>query len=45
MNPYINSLNGWGGGFIAFWPSVGVVVPAFTGYFRRGLFVRLGGYR
>ena len=22
MNPYINSINGWGGGFIAFWPSV-----------------------
>lgn len=22
MNPYFNSLNGWGGGFIAFWPSV-----------------------
>ena len=21
MNPYVNSLNGWGGGFIAFWPS------------------------
>lgn len=25
MNPYVNSLNGWGGGFIAFWPSVGIV--------------------
>lgn len=24
MNPYINSMNGWGGGFIAFWPSGGV---------------------
>lgn len=22
MNPYVNSLNGFGGGFIAFWPSV-----------------------
>lgn len=21
MNPYVNSLNGYGGGFIAFWPS------------------------
>lgn len=25
MNPYLNSLNGFGGGFIAFWPSQGVV--------------------
>ena len=24
MNPYFNSLNGWGGGFIAFWPSQGI---------------------
>ena len=23
MNPYLNSLNGFGGGFIAFWPSQG----------------------
>lgn len=22
MNPYLNSMNGFGGGFIAFWPSV-----------------------
>lgn len=22
MNPYINSLNGFGGGFIAFWPNI-----------------------
>jgi hypothetical protein len=27
MNPYLNSINGWGGGFIAFWPSQGVVAP------------------
>lgn len=26
MNPYLNSLNGFGGGFIAFWPTGGVVV-------------------
>ena len=27
MNPYFNSINGFGGGFIAFWPS-GAVVAA-----------------
>ncbi len=26
MNPYLNSLNGWGGGFIAFWPTITAVV-------------------
>ena len=25
MNPYFSSLNGFGGGFIAFWVSVGAV--------------------
>lgn len=27
MNPYLNSLNGFGGGFIAFWPNQGGVIP------------------
>ena len=40
MNPYLNSLNGWGGGFIAFWPSVGVVIEVVTRY--RGLAVNVG---
>ncbi len=26
MNPYLNSLNGWGAGFIAFWVSIITVV-------------------
>ena len=33
MNPYLNSLNSWGGGFIAFWPSTGVVVEDVAGGF------------
>jgi hypothetical protein len=28
MNPYLNSLNGFGGGFIAFWPSQGGIEEA-----------------
>ena len=32
MNPYVNSLNGWGGGFIAFWPSQGIeAIETFQG--------------
>ena len=38
MNPYLNSINGWGGGFIAFWPSQGVIVavgpPKHRGFTR-----------
>jgi hypothetical protein len=28
MNPYFNSLNGWNGGFIAFWPFQGDIIVA-----------------
>jgi len=33
MNPHLNSVNGFGGGFIAFWPSQGavIVVPSNQG--------------
>ena len=31
MNPYVNSLNGYGGGFIAFWPNQGISEPSGTG--------------
>ena len=41
MNPYFNSLNGWGGGFIAFWPSGGVV--AVIPYLRERRLMRLLG--
>lgn len=29
MNPHINSINGWGAGFIAFWPNQTGVEPPY----------------
>lgn len=40
MNPYLNSINGFGGGFIAFWPSqTGAVVEAFKDIVRFCLYI------